>query len=571
MKILNKIISTLLLIVILEFFCCDFVQAVTNKQIVLVIDPGHGGKMTGTVNNELGIIERDVTLKIARYLRDYINEYENIKVIMTHDGLPSDYELELPARGMVARNNKADMMTSLHINDSSVQGQEGAEVFVTSNDLLPKYNKESTKFGNIVLNKLSALGIKNRGVKTRLCNDKGPKWEYSDGSIADYYAVIRYPMKGDGEDRGVDLEKGEGIPGVLIEHCFMKGNDSQFLDTDEDIRKLAKADCDAIVEYYGLEKKDPARVSDIALDKTNVTLLNGEKVKLNYTITPTTAKNKNVKWTSSNEKVAKVSEAGEVTAIGEGKATITATTEDRNRSASATITVQEININLDKTKVNMLVGNKVTIEATVSPDFITNKKVTWKSSNNEIATVDAFGNINAIKEGKVTITATLENGLKTAGVEVNVNKLLQNQKLEVKNLKKKDGILSKIQEKTSVNDFKKNFVISNDLEIIAKNTKNQILKETDFIGTNTKVEIIQKKDKKVLQEYECLIYGDVNGDGKISAMDYTIIQNHIMDIQFITNTKQKLAADVYYDNKISAMDYTYIQNHIMDIQKISLR
>ncbi|MCI8548724.1 MAG: hypothetical protein HFJ38_07575, partial [Bacilli bacterium] len=77
------------------FEVASIVQAVNQKEIVLVIDPGHGGKMSGTSNNELGLVERDITLKISRYLRDYLNEYEGIKVIMTHDGLPSDYEMEL--------------------------------------------------------------------------------------------------------------------------------------------------------------------------------------------------------------------------------------------------------------------------------------------------------------------------------------------------------------------------------------------------------------------------------------------------------------------------------------------
>lgn len=396
-KIFNKILTALIIAILLSCFMIPIVKATTDKTIVLVLDPGHGGKMTGTVNNNLGIIERDVTLKIARYLRDYLNEYENIKVIMTHDGLPSDVEMELPARGMVARNNNADMMISLHINDSTIQGETGAEVYVTNNKLLPKYNEESTKFGNIVLKKLSALGIRNRGVKTRLCNDTGPKWEYSDGSRADYYAVIRYPMKGDGEDRGADLAKGEGIPGVLIEHCFMKGSDSRFLDSEQDIQKLARADCDAIVEYYGLEKKDPTRVSGITLDKTNVTLLKGEKTKLVATVTPATAKNKNVKWTSSNTNIATVTSTGEVTAVGVGTATITAKTEDRGKVATATIKVTDISITLDKKETNILVGNKLSIGYTISPDTVTNKEVTWKSSDTSLATVDSNRNCYSIK------------------------------------------------------------------------------------------------------------------------------------------------------------------------------
>ncbi len=398
-KIIKKILAVLVILLILSFSIIPMIKAATNRTIVIVLDPGHGGKMSGAVNNEKGLIERDLTLKIARYVRDYLNQYENIKVIMTHDGLPSDVELELPARGMVARNNKADMLISLHLNSAPTTNVNGAEVYVTANTLLPKYHQESAKFGNMVLKNISALGIKNNGVKTRLCNDTGPKWEYSDGSRADYYAVIRYPMKGDGEDRGADLAKGEGIPGILIEHCYIIGQDAKFLDSEQDLQNLARADANAIIEYYGLEKKDPTRVSGITLNKTNVTLLKGEKSKLTATVTPTTAKNKNVKWKSSNTKIATVTNTGEITAVGVGTATITATTEDRGKVATATVNVKDISITLDKKEANLLVGNKLSIGYTISPDTVINKEVTWKSSDTGIATIDNKRNCYSIKRG----------------------------------------------------------------------------------------------------------------------------------------------------------------------------
>ena len=74
--------------------------------------------------------------------------------------------------------------------------------------------------------------------------------------------------------------------------------------------------------------------------------------------------------------------------------------------------------------------------------------------------------------------------------------------------------------------------------------------------------------KQVIQEYLCLLYGDVNGDGKITAVDYTLIKNHIMDVKKITSQIQTLGADVNQDNKITAVDYTLIKNHIMDVKKI---
>ena len=141
MRLLKRI-CVFMLIILFFISMTEFnkLYALDDEEIILVIDPGHGGKMSGAINEEYGIVEREVTLKIARYLRDYLNEYEGIQVIMTHDGLPGDYELELPARGMVARNNNANMMISLHINASeTIRAKEGAEVYVTANRLLPKY------------------------------------------------------------------------------------------------------------------------------------------------------------------------------------------------------------------------------------------------------------------------------------------------------------------------------------------------------------------------------------------------------------------------------------------------
>jgi hypothetical protein len=64
--------------------------------------------------------------------------------------------------------------------------------------------------------------------------------------------------------------------------------------------------------------------------------------------------------------------------------------------------------------------------------------------------------------------------------------------------------------------------------------------------------------------YVISIIGDVNGDGKVSALDYVQIKNHIMDVSYITGEVYLLAANVYKDNKISALDYVQIKNYIMN-------
>lgn len=567
LKIITKILSILLIMIFVIFELANIVQAVNQKEIVLVIDPGHGGKMTGTANNELGLVERDVTLKISRYLRDYLNEYEGIKVIMTHDGLPSDYEMELPDRGMVARNNNADMMISIHINDSSTPNQHGAEVFVTANKLLPKYNEQSTKFGNLVLNELSKLEIANRGVKTRLCGDKGPKWEYSDGSVADYYAVIRYPMKGDSEDRGADLAKGEGIPGVLIEHCFMKGHDAQFLDSEKDIQNLARADCNALVSFYGLEKKDPKRVSTITLNKTKTTLIKGKKETLTATVKPDTALNKKVTWTSSNKDVATVSESGVVSALKEGKTTITAKTEDRGKIATCEVTVEEIKVNISKKETNLLVGKKASIDYTVTPEAIENKNVTWTSSDESIATVSKEGIVTALKEGTANITATTELEGKKATIKVNVHKLAEGQKVELGTLKEENDKLSKIDEKTTVLNYKKKFVLSDDLEIVSKNDET-VLKDTDYIGTLTTTQIREKVSKKVIQEYTNIVYGEISGDGIIDSYDMYLLRAHMIETSMLRGIRFLSANISRDDNIIDSYDMYLLRAHMINQEKI---
>ncbi len=77
-------------------------------------------------------------------------------------------------------------------------------------------------------------------------------------------------------------------------------------------------------------------------------------------------------------------------------------------------------VSLNKTSAEIVAGKTETLTATVYPTNATNKKVTWKSSNTGIATVDANGKITAKKMGKVTITGTTEDGKKTATCSVRV-------------------------------------------------------------------------------------------------------------------------------------------------------
>jgi len=90
--------------------------------------------------------------------------------------------------------------------------------------------------------------------------------------------------------------------------------------------------------------------------------------------------------------------------------------------------IPSISIVIDKTSLNLLEGNSEKITATVLPENATNKKVIWSSSDESIAKVDENGNVTAIKEGQAIITAKLENTDLAAICEVNVSKLVEENK-----------------------------------------------------------------------------------------------------------------------------------------------
>ena len=78
------------------------------------------------------------------------------------------------------------------------------------------------------------------------------------------------------------------------------------------------------------------------------------------------------------------------------------------------------NVALDKTEALLEVGKTIDLTATVSPENASNKKVTFSSDNEEVATVDANGKVTAKKAGSAVITVTSEDGSKTAKCNVTV-------------------------------------------------------------------------------------------------------------------------------------------------------
>ena len=172
-------------------------------------------------------------------------------------------------------------------------------------------------------------------------------------------------------------------------------------------------------------KAKAVNVTEVTLDKTELTLTEGETETLTATVKPDNADNKKVKWSSDKTEIATVDGAGKVTAVKAGEAVVTVTTEDGGKTATCKVTVMAKAVNvtevtLDRTELTLTEGETETLTATVKPDNADNRKVTWSSDKTEIATVDGAGKVTAVKAGEAVVTVTTEDGGKTATCKVTV-------------------------------------------------------------------------------------------------------------------------------------------------------
>ena len=195
----------------------------SNSNLVIVLDPGHdASKHSGATAN--GVREEVVTLKIAEYCKEVLEQYSGVSVYMTRtDGncpYPDTNSIDdILKRVEWAKTKDADVFISFHINSSVSGAAQGAEVYY------PQGEENAQELAKDIVGELAKLGLKNRG-------DKGD----------DSYAVIRH-------------SKRNGFPGLIIEHAFVSNvSDAKWFQTEENLKKLGEADAAGIIKYYGLTK-----------------------------------------------------------------------------------------------------------------------------------------------------------------------------------------------------------------------------------------------------------------------------------------------------------------------------
>lgn len=219
-------------------------KAAENK--VVVLDPGHGGSDGGASAN--GLTEKNLTLKIAQYCKAELEAYGGVTVYMTRT---SDKAVGLTERVNMAKNWGADVFVSLHIN-SAVASAKGVEVWYPNSNYNSTVHKNGKELAKYILDELTDLGLYDRGVKYKdyQSSDGSAPVKYPDGSLADYYSVIRD-------------SKRAGFPGIIVEHAFITNTeDAQMLAQDSKLKQMGIADATGIANYLGLSKGTSVRVTN---------------------------------------------------------------------------------------------------------------------------------------------------------------------------------------------------------------------------------------------------------------------------------------------------------------------
>lgn len=196
----------------------------TGDELVIVIDPGHGGKNEGTTEN--GFLEKSMTMITAQAMYEELLQYDDVQVYLTRT---EDVDMSLKERAQFAAEVNADFLFSIHYNASANHTLFGSEVWIPS---MPPLNAYGYQFGYCQMLEMQDMGLYLRGIKTRL-NDKG----------TDYYGIIR---------EAATLS----IPAVIIEHCHVdEARDVGFCDTEEDWITFGKANARAVAKYFELSSQ----------------------------------------------------------------------------------------------------------------------------------------------------------------------------------------------------------------------------------------------------------------------------------------------------------------------------
>jgi N-acetylmuramoyl-L-alanine amidase len=236
------------------------------RQIIIVIDAGHGGEDPGASGRK-GTKEKDVTLSIAKKLKEKIDAQPNMQAVLTRD---DDYFIALHERVNIARSVQADLFVSIHADAFVRPDANGASVFALSEGgatsaaarWLATRENEADLIGGVNLSGEDPYLAKTLLdlSQTASINDS---LKLGKAVLAEIGGINRL-HKAQVQQAGFAVLKAPDIPSILVETAFISNPDEEKRLKDKTYQgKLADAITEGIVRYF--EKNPPlARTAAVA-------------------------------------------------------------------------------------------------------------------------------------------------------------------------------------------------------------------------------------------------------------------------------------------------------------------
>ena len=316
-----------------------------------------------------------------------------------------------------------------------------------------------------------------------------------------------------------------------------------------------------------VEEVPDVQVEKITLSLDKTTINKGERIKIKANISPEDAVDKTLKYSSDNTSVATVSSDGYIQGISSGSAKITA---KASNGVTGTINIKVYSpvtdIITSTDNIVLQIGETYKINATVVPDDADNKNILYNTENSGIAKVDEQGIVTGETEGETSINAVSEEGTISKKIKVKVIPQIQEGEIiideslyvegnEISGLENKNNTVDKI-----LNKIKTNYLV----EIY--NSKGSKISGNELVGTGSVIKVLNNKD--LIMEYNVIMYGDVNGDGKINSVDLLVLQRHILEIEKFSGVFLKAGNIRKNGRNPSSVDLLLIQRHILGLQNI---
>lgn len=316
-----------------------------------------------------------------------------------------------------------------------------------------------------------------------------------------------------------------------------------------------------------VEEVPNVQVEKITLSLDKTTINKGERIKIKANISPEDAVDKTLKYSSDNTSVATVSSDGYIQGISSGSAKITA---KASNGVTGTINIKVYSpvtdIITSTDNIVLQIGETYKINATVFPDDADNKNILYNTENSGIAKVDEQGIVTGKTEGETSINAVSEEGTISKKIKVKVIPQIQEGEIiideslyvegnEISGLENKNNTVDKI-----LNKIKTNYLV----EIY--NSKGSKITGNELVGTGSVIKVLNNKD--LIMEYNVIMYGDVNGDGKINSVDLLVLQRHILEIEKFSGVFLKAGNIRKNGRNPSSVDLLLIQRHILGLQNI---